>query len=579
VSNRASTWAPLRPVVEGVGVFVALLGAVVFATWPLGRHLATHAPGNLGDPLLNAYLVGWGAHAALGNPLDLFGATMFDPERLTLAYTENLLGISLPFAPLFWITGNALLVLNLALLTAAAVAGLGAHLLVREITGRRLPALVCGVAYAVTPMRLAQIEHFHVFTVYAVPFVLLLLLRLDRDEGEGNRWAVRRRVAALAVVVAAGTWASLTGAVVIGLAVGSWSIWALLRRPLPTRTLARAALGVGVGLLLSAPVVVPYLVVRSDHPGYRHPEEVSRTFSATPGSYLSSPEGGVVVRDLYRELNERFENEEGAWEKRLFPGLALTLAASAGVVVAVRRRAVAGAPLLGLVLVATGFVFSLGPRWGGHDDGIPLPFMLFQAVVNLTRVPSRLGALVPVGLVVLGGWALAQLGPRLRVPMAVLSLLVVVVEAAPFVQEVRAPGITTAHRAVARRDGVVLALPTVEFDDRLAAPVGETIPREAQHLWLSTAHFRRTVNGYGAYHPPSFWEVVVAVQDFPSAPAMELFKRRDIRTVVVQTSLLPGTRWADVLSRMDAWPGMRRVTEADGVVVYDVASAAGTAPA
>lgn len=580
MSATISRRALPRAVVEGVGVFVAQLVAVVFATWPLGRHLATHVPGNLGDPLLNAYLVGWGGHSIVRDPLDVFGATMFDPERLTLAYTENLLGVSVPFAPLLWITDNALLVLNVALLTAAAVAGLGAYLLVRELTSSRPAALVCGTAYAVMPMRLAQIDHFHVFTVWAVPFVLLFLLRLDRTEQGASPWVLRRRVVALAVAVAAGIWGSLTGAVVIGLSVGAWLIWTLLRRPLPTRTLARASAGVGIGLLLSVPVVVPYLVVRSDHPGYRHPEAVSRTFSATPGSYLSPPpEGGVVVDGLYGELNERFENEEGYWEKRLFPGLFLGLGAVAGVAIAVRRRDVLGAPLLGILLVVVGFVFSLGPRWGGDEDGVPLPFILFQATVNLTRVPSRLGALVPVGLAVLAGWALAQLGPRLRVPVAAVCLLVVAAEAEPFVHDVRAPGITAAHRAVADRGGVVLALPTVEFDDRMAAPIGETIPREAQHLWLSTAHYRRTVNGYGAYHPPSFWEVVTAVQDFPSPAALEVFKRRDIRTVVVQTSLLPGTRWADVLTRMDAWPGMRRVAANDEVVVYDVTEAAGTAPA
>ena len=48
------------------------------------------------------------------------------------------------------------------------------------------------------------------------------------------------------------------------------------------------------------------------------------------------------------------------------------------------------------------------------------------------------------------------------------------------------------------------------------------------------------VNGYGSYHPPSYWEVVNAVQTFPSQEAFDVFRRRDVRTVVVQTDLLPG---------------------------------------
>lgn len=573
---RALKWAPPR-FVEGAGVFAAQLLAVVAATWPLGRLLATHAPGNLGDPLLNAYLLGWGGHAIVRDPLDVFGATMFDPERLTLAYTENLLGLSLPFAPLLWLTDNALLVLNVALLTAAALAGLGAYLLVRELTGWRPGAFVCGVAYTVMPARLAQIEHFHVFTVYALPFVLLFLVRLGSDEHD--RKVVLRRIAGLAVAVAAGTWASLTGAVLIGLVVAGWAVWALLQRPLRRRALVRGSLGVGLGLLLSVPVLLPYLVVRSEHPGYRHPEGVARTFSASPGSYLSPPAGGVVVRGLYDELRERFGQEEGAWEKRLFPGFWLTTVAVVGLVLAVRRReGFRGVPLLGVLVAVMGFVFSLGPRWSGDEDGVPLPFLLLSSVVNLTRVPSRLGIVVPLGLVLLAGWTLAQLPPRWRLQLAALSLAVLVLELAPtYVGYVRAPELTAAHRRVAERDGVVLALPTVEFGT--GGPIGETIPRESQHLFLATGHYRRMINGYGAYHPPSFWEVVAAVQEFPSPAALEVFKRRDVRTVVVQTDMLPGTKWADVVERMEHSPGFRRVATGEGVVVYDVTAAADTAPA
>nr|MDQ3757843.1 hypothetical protein [Actinomycetota bacterium] len=78
---------------------------------------------------------------------------------------------------------------------------------------------------------------------------------------------------------------------------------------------------------------------------------------------------------------------------------------------------------------------------------------------------------------------------------------------------------------------------------------------------------------------PSYWEVVTAVQTFPSPEAFEVFKRRDVRTVVVQTDLLPGTRWADVVARLDGTPGVSVVARDEGVVVYDVTVAAGTAPA
>ncbi|HEX2039285.1 MAG TPA: hypothetical protein VHF47_06070 [Acidimicrobiales bacterium] len=562
---------------EGLVVFLSQLTAMVLATWPLVGRASTHAPMDLGDPLLNAYVVGWGGHAALGNPLRIFDATLYDPENLSLALLENMLGMSLPLAPLYWATDNALLVANLGLVLFPAVAGLGAYLLARELTGSRGVAFVAATAYTVMPVRLAQVTHLHVSAVYAVPYVLLFLVRL-RAQGEGRRADVRR-VVALGVASAAGVWASLTGAVLMALVVLGWAVWTLTRRPIAWGVLGRAALGLGLGLVLSVPITLPYVALRDRYPAYRHPQEVARTMSATPSSYLSPPRGGAVVRPVYEALAERYDATEAPYEKHLFPGLWLSMASVAGLGLMAYRRHRLAVPALGLCVAAVGFVFSLGPRWGGHEDGMPLPFLVIETLGGLTRVPSRMGAVVPLGLVIVAAWTLVQVPARWRRPVLAASVALLVLEMVPStVSMVEAPEMTDAHHDIEERGGVVLALPTTEFDDS-GGVRGETVPRDTHHLYLSTANFRRIVNGYGSYNPPSYWEVILSVQDFPSPPAWEVFKRRDVRTVVVQTELLPGTRWADVVPRLDATPGVRLVGTGEGVRVYDVTEAAGTAPA
>ena len=47
-----------RPTIAAVSGF-ALLS--LFSTWPLVRHLGSALPGDLGDPLLNAWILGWDA--------------------------------------------------------------------------------------------------------------------------------------------------------------------------------------------------------------------------------------------------------------------------------------------------------------------------------------------------------------------------------------------------------------------------------------------------------------------------------------------------------------------------------------
>src|SRR5205807_2131791 len=87
----------------------------------------------------------WGAHAVVHQPLHLFDANMFSPERGTLALSENHLGVSLPLAPIFWVTHNALLLLNVEILLVLAAGGFGVYLLVWELTRCREAAVEQGV--------------------------------------------------------------------------------------------------------------------------------------------------------------------------------------------------------------------------------------------------------------------------------------------------------------------------------------------------------------------------------------------------------------------------------------------------
>jgi hypothetical protein len=123
----------------------------------------------------------------------------------------------------------------------------------------------------------------------------------------------------------------------------------------------------------------------------------------------------------------------------------------------------------------------------------------------------------------------------------------------------------------------VLALPTVEYDDS-GALVASTLPRESQHMYLSTANFRPLTNGWSAYFPPSAGHLTAAVADLPSPGAFGALREAGVRTVVVQTGLIPGTRWEDVVPRLRAWPGVDEADHAEGVVVFDVSHASRTGP-
>src|SRR5262245_30899556 len=81
------------------GFYLAL---ALTLTWPLALHLASVLPHDLGDPVLNTWILWWNAHVV---PLSArwWNAPAFWPARGMLALSEHLLGVSLFTTPLQWI--------------------------------------------------------------------------------------------------------------------------------------------------------------------------------------------------------------------------------------------------------------------------------------------------------------------------------------------------------------------------------------------------------------------------------------------------------------------------------------------
>ncbi len=555
-------------------VLVLFLAVAVYATWPLSRYMGSRVPQNLFDSLENAWIFGWNAHAFTTNPLKIFNANIFYPEPLTLAYAENLLGVSVFVAPIFWLTKNALLTANIAYLLMYAVAGLGVYLLVRELGGSRVGSFLAGFAFSVAPYRLIQIAHPHVVAIHLVPFILLLLIRLRRSR---SRWVL----VGIALLVALQMWSSITGGLIMLIAITGFGIWEVIR--LRTRSLpvvGRAAASVIVGLVLAIPVALPYIEVRKLHPEFQHSPGEIFTFSALPSSYLSPAEGrGPLVRSSNDWLDKRFRARDGFWEKTLFPGywlggaFLLTLALL-GVALVRRRKAPWIEPAALFLFIATiGFVASLGPRYGG-PSGIRLPFSLVSDLIpgGFVRVPARFGTVTLLGMSIAAGVVLGGIRSRPARALIAVSGLFLLLEAAPSpFPMIEPPPLSRALQQVPR-SGAVLALPTTQVNEKGNVVEG-SIFQDTRNLYLSTGNFAPMVNGYGAFHPQTYWEVMSAVQDFPSAVGMQRLQVVGVKTVVIQTERIKGTPWSEVVERLEAWKGVRRIASGEQIVVFDISMA------
>jgi hypothetical protein len=151
-------------------------------TWPLLPGIARDVPGDLGDALLNLWILGWDAEylprVATGQMglHEFWNANIFHPEPLALSFSEHLFGEAIQILPVYYLTGNLILCYNLLFLASFVLSGWGMYLLVRDLLGERDrlsgAAFVAGLIFAFVPFRIAQVANIQSVNAQWMPLAL-----------------------------------------------------------------------------------------------------------------------------------------------------------------------------------------------------------------------------------------------------------------------------------------------------------------------------------------------------------------------------------------------------------------------
>lgn len=311
-------------------------------------------PWDLGDSLLNAWILAWDAERLLrfvGGDVDairnFWNANIFYPEPLTLAYSEHLFAQALQILPVYALTGNIILSYNLLFLSTFVLSGLGMYLFVREITGSARAGLVAGLIYAFAPYRVPQFSHLQVISSQWMPFVLYGL----------RRYFETRRMLPLAGAGAALVAQNLSnGYFLLFFApfVAAYALFEIATRKLWTDARVWAGLSATAAMVtvLTLPFLLPYLELRDLGFGPRVLNEV-KSFSADVFSYWTSP----AESHLWGTVIRAYPKPEGD----LFPTIAALLLAAVGLAASVsvawmdaRTRPAASGLLLPIVRLLLG---------------------------------------------------------------------------------------------------------------------------------------------------------------------------------------------------------------------------------
>lgn len=309
----------------------------ILLTWPLVLGIGSDVPGDLGDSLLNMWILGWGADHVpklLAGSItwsQFWNANIFYPDPLALALSEHLFGQVLQILPVYWLTGNIILCYNLLFISTFALSGFGTYLLVRDLTGDKRAAFLAGLVYGFLPYRIASVPHVQVMSSQWMPFALY---GLNRFVTTGSRKALVGGTAALVMQNWSCGYYLLYFAPFVPLFIvhRMWTLGTLRT----IRTWAYLAAAGVVTLLLTLPFLFPYSQAQQVFGFQRSFGEVV-LYSANVWSYVTASEN----LKLFGKMLRFFPHGEGETFLGFVPWL---LAAVAVASVSRPTTSVSGAP-------------------------------------------------------------------------------------------------------------------------------------------------------------------------------------------------------------------------------------------
>ena len=531
-----------------VCVFLVFVVLSIVHTWPLATNPSRLSRNDNADTQLCEWIVSWIAHRMLRDPLHLFDANIFYPERYTLAFSEPLIPPGVIGMPLRWLGASPVLTYNLLLLVGFTLTAAGTYALIKRFTGDHLAGIMGGSLFAFNSYTLTSLPHLQAQYALWLPLAILAFDNLIRKRRTSDALM-------LALFLTLCAFTSIYLAVITAVAMGivfvsrtpDW--WGYRPVSFILQIGVVAVLACGVFLL----VLSPYLRVFESHKVIR-PIEMVSALSASPLAYLAS--AGRIHYSLWSHDFYQYSSAS------LFPGLTaviLCFVAFAGrpnLLTRRRRR-------MFMIIGAGGFLLSLGPA-------TPIYTWLYRIFPPLQglRAASRFGVLVLLSVAALAGYGLSQLRQRWKgkrwATVVVVGLIIVV-----NLEALRAPmgytsfeGIPLIYKTLASKSETIVVV-------ELPFPPPGIIPRNAAYMLASTVHWKPLLNGYSGFTPESYERRADLLRDFPSEIAVAELERSGVTHVVVHLNNYPEERVEELLAVLSNHPKFMLMAESqEGIRIY-----------
>jgi hypothetical protein len=298
-------------------VALVAVGTSILMTWPLALNAGHQVlrAAYFWDAYTNAMIMGSRVDALLGRgSLSLYDNYFFAPLPYSIAFNENLFGLSLLFAPFYLLSHNPLWAYNLTLLLALALSVFFSYLLVLRLTRSPYAGLIAGIAFAFCPFVFFEIGRIQLVATQWIPACFLFLHRAL----EGQR---RRDMIGfwLSVLLQIGTclYNAMFLLPLLALVGGT-----LLVRQRPPRRFFFwfGACGASAGIVALA-MVYPYFAVRHDF-NLQRSASFASSYDGAFGFFANVHETNRTLTGMHH-----LARQAGAHEEIAFPGFSVMLLA------------------------------------------------------------------------------------------------------------------------------------------------------------------------------------------------------------------------------------------------------------
>jgi hypothetical protein len=536
-----------RGLAEATAVVLAAVALTSVLTYPLAFKIDHLGRVNTDDGRWSIWVVSWVAYALGNDPMGVYHANIFYPQRNALAFSESNLVEGALGAPVWALTRNPYTTHNAVALLSFVIAAAGGYYLVRNLTGNRGAAAVAAVLFAFCPFTFARTAHIQLLFTGGIPFCLLAFHRLV------DRVTVGRAVT-LGVLLWLQALACAYYGIFAGLMVGLGTlVVAAARRRWRDRDYWMAiALAAFVAVALTVPFFLPYLDVQQET-GFARTLDDARMYSADAGAWLAS---SAWAHRWWLPWIEPF-NEV------LFPGIVTLVLGATGIVLAARNRFARELLLFYGLTAVLAFWLSFGP-----DAGLYTLFHNTIPIFSFLRAPARIGIIVVMCLAVFAGVAVRDLvatRPRAALWAGVLALVAAAeLMHAPLTAFREVEPFPPAYRTLAvQPPGPVAEFP---YFYRRA-----DFPRHAVYMLNSTTHWMPLVNGYSDHIPQEFRDQVVALSTFPSRAAFKLLGNVGARYAVFHLNMYDRRSRERLVERLVTYRAyLRPLTQEGDVWIFEI---------